>query len=599
MTEPKQIGARNDPSKDAEASTHNERVPQLSPEPEVRTLKAIGRREIEVVSYSSKLDVIETFKKQRAAGPKEGDSMLDIQVNHEGEELLLPEALYENDNHLVSLALMKASYKAGYNLITYKSDRFDHKGEPTEEVRNFWMGFMLGIDDNININVSKKSNSVELGRATAFAIRVRGHFRLEPKLSSKALKRSQALFGNDPQIDPRTKVVKEGMILDTYLEQYLRNKNDVKACKHALTTLLETHNGLYEELSSANYAAMIRDNLLKSEFILDKYRRIPKGDTRPKKRDSKKATKGKLPEKPTSSPIMTKDEMKTISDILSPIWTNLTILDKDWTRYVLDNGFDRADAVIAITLRVRWECLEALAAVTTARLREIKSQLKDNKMTKRRVSTTDFDAWYAERPDREVKWLLEMAQICKPLASMSIEQRKLTTYPGTLHDQSRKMQADSLQLRTSHAIAKAEASKPEQSIEREFEGQFFDMKKIGEGFLSKQLPKNMQAVSFELKGKTVSVKLAKSQLRDMLRELEDASELSSIGIKEKTIDEKIVNSELARERSGPNSLLGKALTHFVSDDAGGEILLYPAKLWIKGSEEVYGYLNLFLGRNTL
>jgi hypothetical protein len=376
-----------------------------------------------------------------------------IKVDHESEQVLLPLAVYNDEQNLLGILIAGLALENDYDLVLCDSDRYK-VSEPTREVRNFFVGMILGIQDKVNLTLKRKPDITELGRACAHAIRVRGEFRDNAKLTSAALLKNQDFFGNDPAWDPKTKTLKKHMLLSNYLADYLDKGEDVDSARKAITTLLENMD-IERRMDDNGYKKCIKDNLVSIESIFDKHRRKPKGDTAPKKRDSKRADKGKLPSKITSSPLLTKAELGEINSFFDPLWTNLAPIQTDWTKKVLELGFGVCRDAIDLTLKTRWEADEAIAAVTTRRLRKIKTFLDDSKITKRRVTASDFESWYNKRASPEASWATEMSEITKPIRSLSKEQVVLIKYELKLWARARDLKAHVDQLKFDAMSTKA------------------------------------------------------------------------------------------------------------------------------------------------
>lgn len=438
------------------------------PDATVEDSGEMGSSEFETVSaYMSSIRVdlskavertvkdADDLKKTRAAGPKEGDARAPIMVSHKTKEILVPESAFLDEHNLPMILIGKLSSELGYRVIGTKSNtRYSHK-EPSKETKDFLVGLILGVDDKVNITFSKKSSNIENGRAIAAALRLRGTFRRTPHLGMGALRKLNAYFGNDQKVDPKTKVVKERTLLDYYLEGLFSEEEDVTTFKRAVV-------GLFEQLNMSDYVTdtqlqqkIYEDNITKMEVIMDRFRRIPKGDTRPKKRDSKKGTVGKLPEKPSASPVMQKEELKLLNDFFEPVWTNLSKI-KSWSSFVLRNGFKQSEKIVESTLKLRWELVESFSAVTTARLRGLKALSGDSKLTKRRVSKDDFATWFSTRKEPNASWHLELADIIKPLTKLSQEWCKALAIPIELLEKVRGIQAESESIRFTRATARDE-----------------------------------------------------------------------------------------------------------------------------------------------
>jgi len=359
---------------------------------------------------------VRKLKEERSTAPKQGDEETRIHVNHKEGQVFLPKHVFGDDAHFIGLILEKLALDARYDLILYESKKYEYM-EPTKEVKDFLTGVLIGTDDQINVNVKVRSDLVETGRAAAFAVRVRGYFRHEASLQLKALKKDNKFFGNDPKVDRMTKRLVDSMLFDNYIGQYMKNRDEAADCKKAICSMLELVQltGISDEVRRAARIA----NLIALDKIFDRYRRKPLGETQPKKKGTLKAIVGKLPDKPNTSPLLTKEEMKEIHDILTPLWTNLDNIVKNYQSEVMRLGFDTIEDRVAKTFELRWKVLTAFSSVTTNRLREIKKFHDEKRITKRKVDTELLTKMLDRRKQPKQMWLGELSVIIDQIFSLT------------------------------------------------------------------------------------------------------------------------------------------------------------------------------------
>jgi hypothetical protein len=345
--------------------------------------------------------------------PKDGDANTTISVDHGNKIVLMPKAMYSDDENLITVMICKLALDLKYDLTLYESDKYQYD-QPTMETRQFLTGMVIGTDDTINLKINGRSDIVELGRVCSYAIRVRGHFRNTNSLGLGALRKNQKFFSNDPQVDAKTRSLKESSMIDYHLSNYLSDKKEVPEIRKVITSLLEKC--ALMGLPDDHRAAAEKQNLVTFNEIQDHYRRKPLGAMKPRKKDSKKSEMGKLPEKPSTSPLMTKVELEKYSDMTGPIWQSLDMLSKTYYSRVKLDTFDRVRDRIASTFNVRWELLTAYSSVTTKRLREVRAILKDSRLAKSRVTESDLTAMLKNRTNKDLKWVLEQSELIKPLS---------------------------------------------------------------------------------------------------------------------------------------------------------------------------------------
>jgi hypothetical protein len=386
------------------------------------TSNELGRKTIEVSELKRFGERISELKKQRMTAPKAGDENTVMNVNHREKNILIPRNVFGDEQNLLGLIIGKLALDLGYHITLYKSEKYQYD-EPTKEVRDFLTGFAIGTDDLINLKIKSRTDQVEYGRVCAFAFRVRGFFRNNSDLSIAALRKHQGFFGNDPQVDRATKAMKETIILDSFLNSYLSDKKEVPEVRKLLASLLEKQ-GLVN-MKEQVLTACITDNIVKYSEILDRYRRRPLGETKPKKRDSKKAEQGKLPEKPTTSPLLTKEEIDEYHLLTNFIWSALDPYNKDYVSRVRQESFFSVNEKSNLVLNTRWDMLTAFSTVTTKRLQEAKRLLDDPRLSKRKVDSSTLSGLLTARTSHNLIWIKERSQLLQPLVRLNEDQRKL------------------------------------------------------------------------------------------------------------------------------------------------------------------------------
>jgi hypothetical protein len=561
-----------------------------------KTFVAPGRakQSINDLDFIDKL--IRQYKQQRAAGPKEGDSKLEMKIDHEAEEILYPEHLFRQQEEPINLLFMKLAYDLNYDVVLYKSERYNIK-EPTKEVREQLWGLILGITDSRPTPIKVKTNNFEQGRTIFHALRVRSVFNTHPKLAPKALRKNHEFYGNEPKLDLRTKQVKSRMYLDEILLGVFDDPKDMISAKRVLVQLVSKL-GL-KEFSEQDQLKCIRDNIVTYDSILDSKRRVPKGEAKPKKRDSKKAQAGKLPEKPSSSPLMTNEEIGTINDLIGGVWNNLKEVNKDFTRAVLGLGYSVLEERITRTLDIRWEVLTNFSNVTTERLRSIKSFEGDSKLTKRKITGSDFSSWYTTRPNARSKWVLELAKIVSPISKLSSEEAKKLFIPNDSQVKAREIagRATDIRMDQTKAGSSEDGIKPKDGLgENRFSP--LDEETVQREIFEKNILRHTQSTEFQIvvvnvSGKTSEISFARSNiltLKEMLQRDENFKDHTNLEL----LTAKGWSTELARSKSGPTSLIGKMVAYVLERKL---ITFYSAKAIFgrTDSKNVYAFFNASRG----
>jgi len=359
---------------------------------------------------------------------KKADEVEKMRIDYPGLVVDLPKPLY-NEDEPIAWAISTLTRLLKMKLVLLDTTKYSLKDSLGKPITDFWVGFALGVSDSINLQIKSKTDMIEHGRAASFAIRVRGYFRKTERLGLSALRKNQLFFGNDPRFDRRTGRLTEQTILDTMVAASFTNKSEGDELKAQLVSLLERVDlSLIEDEKMIN--RIIETNLLPLEQILTPLRRKPFGDTRPRKQSDIKRDSGKLPEKISQSPLLSKDELEKINGLTSTLWSSLSNIQKDYAKEVMSSGFDVVRRRIREIINLRWEVLTSLAQVTTRRLRKLKGLSQDPRLQKRRITPADREMLLESRgQNRTNEWNEEVSKIIKPIISKGDEELRNLKFP--------------------------------------------------------------------------------------------------------------------------------------------------------------------------
>jgi len=146
-----------------------------------------------------------------------------------------------------------------------------------------------------------------------------------------------------------------------------------------------------------------------------------------KKNEKDKIVGYQRPKIPTSNPLLTPGEIKIIKDFVFPIWSELEIYKRSWITLLQKDGYVKTIDNIAVIYRNRWEIVKNISQMTTKRLQVIRKMLKDDKLTKVKVTSDSFIQMLRARTNSGKMFLDELSQIsgkhCYAMLSTSYAER--------------------------------------------------------------------------------------------------------------------------------------------------------------------------------
>lgn len=425
--------------------------------PENRTLL-----KVEDIAKVSK--IVDNYKVSRDNAPKRGDQDTKIALKFKEKYLLVPRHFFSNEENAAAIAIFKLAHLLKLDVELYDSTKYSMKKETSEDTRRVLQGLWIGCDDNINIKITRSKNETELGRAIAFAIRVRSYFRSTEWLGIAALRKDHKFFANSADYDKSTKIQREIPLIYVYMRQWFENMKEADEVAHLLSSLLE-HASLDNVLDVKQMDAIISSNVIAYNDILNPLRRRPLGEASPKRSSHIRKEKGKLPEKPNNSPLMMKQEMATYHRLTNFIWSGLNPYEKDYMSSLKNETFERVVQKTRFIINLRWALLGAFSKVTTKRLRLARSEADDDRLTKRKVTESDLILLVDQGRISKLEQQKDLSDITFPVYSLSNEEKELIRIPSdvqALLDSVRNMKDD---LLFEKSKGKAILNKPDESVE--------------------------------------------------------------------------------------------------------------------------------------
>lgn len=128
-----------------------------------------------------------------------------------------------------------------------------------------------------------------------------------------------------------------------------------------------------------------------------------------KKKDE--ITKWQRPKIPSASPLLLPCEIKLIKEFVFPAWSKLEIFKKSWVLLLQQQGYSKTVEQISYIYRTRWDIVRNISLVTTKRLQLIRKMIKDEKLTKVKVTSDSLLQLLRSRVDPGQEFLAELGII--------------------------------------------------------------------------------------------------------------------------------------------------------------------------------------------
>jgi hypothetical protein len=309
--------------------------------------------------------------------------------------------------HELGIVLAWLGLELGYEFRFYQNPA--QELITSDDIEKVLIGMKLGASDQTNINLSRGKSSYELGRAMAFAIRVRGYYRRNKFLTESALRQDNFFFGNHP-------TEKVGLYPVVFrLKALVASLSQVKTYTTALFKVL-TH--LLEEYNLRDCTEEILETIIKSSLIsiqAVEERHYHKTEvTTGKGKKLRTVTELRGPKKPSTSPLFLKEESKFIQDLLTPIY-ECTAAFHDIGKFleaIKRHTFRKVTSYVRDVYEVRWHILQEYASLTTKRLGEVRCLESANSQKKKATVTKgDLVSLLSQRSFPGEKFAIEVAKL--------------------------------------------------------------------------------------------------------------------------------------------------------------------------------------------
>jgi len=276
-------------------------------------------------------------------------------------ELHIPESLINNSEETIEILAFLCK-KTGVKIKSYPS-RWTCTLKPANI--DYWAGVEMAVTYPRITRLDKAKKSLELGRATVFAMMIKGHFATYNL--SNGLVKNNFFFGNAPE----QKNLKNPIIFGSKLTMInLFNEIEIGETYYAILNQFLNLIGLYD-FSSDDKSVLTRKFLIGFDDLV-------KENLKPIviKQKGKLIKQGKhRADFPTRSPLYLNEEINFVQKFIAPLYLSQDNLKKDYLDLVYEIGFDSVRNKIRSIYNERYRVLRDFANCSTKRL-QIARQLK-------------------------------------------------------------------------------------------------------------------------------------------------------------------------------------------------------------------------------
>lgn len=262
----------------------------------------------------------------------------------------------------------------------------------SEEMDNFFIGLGFGMTDERPTRLDRSKSGIERGRAVAYALRVHGEYqRADHPIGLKGLKKDNFFFGNNiKEVNAQKQPVKYA--LKSAVSRFFK---DIKVGE----AIFDIFSKFAHKIGLDNHTEQNYNHAM--ELYTESFDKYIARFSRTTVTQIKGRTVVKLlrrPGKPTRSPLFTKGESGVLQQLLTPLWENMDLFQKEWIQYLKQWGFASVDERISSVMDTRYKALEAFARATTNRLNTIrKDSTEKDKKRKADVTRNEVEGLLRKR----------------------------------------------------------------------------------------------------------------------------------------------------------------------------------------------------------
>jgi hypothetical protein len=348
----------------------------------------------------------ERYKARQTSNITEGLKLVPG-VAVEGKIILLPDTTITKPDNLLLAAMALLATNLGYQV-----KQIDYGERAIKTLTEAQWQTAAGIsfatlDLGRHLNIKGKKDHYEYGRTIARAQQTLGLFSQTEWLGLEALRRSHRWFGNNPnekegegrQRLPVVYTAKE-------FESYFIEKEWAKELAILLGVLLRKSASL---LDKKVQRSTIEDNILGFSEAVALYQSC-RVTTVPAQGKKPAVTVEKVPHKPKSNSLLTKEEMEFVSSAISSLFTAIDPGDKtQWVNQIEESKFSFVKSKLKTNANMRATWLTRFASITTKRLNEVRNNLANKNKRKKEVTSTEVISMLLRRPAPLAKFAEEVA----------------------------------------------------------------------------------------------------------------------------------------------------------------------------------------------
>jgi hypothetical protein len=313
--------------------------------------------------------------------------------------LVLPKGIFEEDN-VMGCMFFAFAEELHLEVYTYEGEaefsrNFDEK---------FAIGLYFGATSNQIVNLNRSKSGYELGKAHAFAQRVKKFFAHTPELGEEALIRDNFFFGNNPS----EKTASGQEVCFDLKRRFIglfkedQNAHHLYSVYLSCLSLFELNGFEEEEINKIIHNHIIKiDDMIRTTFRTEYS----------KKKGKTVLSAVRKPNLPARSPLFLQAEMNLVHKLLSPFWDSLADLKRDYELRVFECGFASLKKQITDLYQLRWGILSKFAKVTTKRLQAIRKMTGAEKLKKQEVTDVQLRAFIDTRGAKVFNFQDELADI--------------------------------------------------------------------------------------------------------------------------------------------------------------------------------------------
>jgi len=281
-------------------------------------------------------------------------------VNRDDKSISIPSSL-EGNEYSLFLSIATLCHLSAVNLYLYESKLLVNTKKDSQK---FIDGFLVGTYSGKPCKLDRSKKDLELGRAFAYALKLRGEMIKLEKLD--LLSKNNFYFGNNPE----ERVSNTPIVFGAKLK-FIDIFEDPKfgSAMYSVLLYLFEQVGLSQFDEKDYHASFMRHTLRFDEVVARFYQPV-----KTTKRGKTVVTSYRKGKKPNPSPLLTKGEYNLLMKIAGPLWTDLDHFKTEWTNSVLSTT--KSDSIIDRLRRLyksRFEFLQKFGSLTTKRLQEVRA----------------------------------------------------------------------------------------------------------------------------------------------------------------------------------------------------------------------------------